>query len=233
MPDEVIIADDGSGEETRLLIERYKSQIPNLIHVWHDDSGYRRARIINLAIEASNADFIITTDQDCILHRHFILDYSMQAEEGCYISAYRVNLRESLTKKILQQKRLPSTFELLTQTKWNLKHQHRNVYKSKTKTRYITATSNGTFGCNMAFFRQDVLDVNGYNEDFVGWGPEDSELTQRLINNGKKWKRIFYSAILYHIYHPIICRANLEFNNNLVKLAIQEKGLPYPTALKN
>ncbi len=228
-PEEVIIADDGSREETRLLIDSYKGKIANLKHVWHEDNGYQRAKIVNLAIEASESDFIITTDQDCILHKDFILDYSLQAEEGCYVSAYRINLRKDLTEKLLKQKRLPNMFELLTQTKWNLKHQQRNPSKWKEKTRYITSSSDGTYGCNMAFFRQDVIDVNGYNEDFVGWGPEDSELTQRLINNGKKWKRIYYSAILYHLYHPIICRANLDHNMSLVDKARSEKR----TVIKN
>lgn len=222
-PDEVIIADDGSGDETRKLIESYKGKISNLKHVWHEDNGYQRAKVVNLAITNSESDFIITTDQDCILQKDFILDYSLQAEEGCYVSAYRINLRKSLTEKILKQKRLPNIFELLTQTKWNLKHQQRNPSKWKTKTRYIDNLSDGTYGCNMGFFRQDVLDVNGYNENFVGWGPEDSEMTQRLINNGKKWKRIYYSAILYHLYHPELSRKNLEFNMNLVQKTIKEK----------
>lgn len=231
-PDEVIIADDGSGTETRELIEKYSTRIAGLKHVWHEDKGYQRAKIINKAIGEATSDFIITTDQDCILHKHYVLDYSLQAEQGCYISAYRINLRESLTKKLLKQKRLPNLFELLTQTKWNTKHQHRNPAKWKAKNRYITATSDGTFGCNMAFYRQDVLDINGYNEDFVGWGPEDSELTQRLINNGKKWKRIYYSAILYHLYHPVISRANLDFNEGLVKKARSEKRTVVPNGIK-
>lgn len=223
MPDEVIIADDGSRDDTRALIESYKIKIPNLIHVWHEDIGYQRAKIINKAIDTATADFIITTDQDCILHKHFILDYSLQAEQGCYISAYRVNLTEPLTKRLLKQNRLPNLFELITQTKWNLKHQQRNPSKWNEKTKYITNSSNGTFGCNMAFFRKDALDINGYNEDFVGWGPEDSEFTQRLLNIGKKWKRIYYSAILYHLYHPVICRANLGPNQSLVDKARSEK----------
>ena len=229
MPDEVIIADDGSRDETRIMIESYKTKIPNLKHMWHEDNGYQRAKIVNKAIAASTSDFIITTDQDCILHKHFILDYSLQAEEGTYISAYRVELRESLTKKILEDRRLPNFVELLTQTKWNLKHQQRNKSKWAEKTKYICDISDGTYGCNMAFFKDDALTVNGYNEDFVGWGPEDSEFTQRLLNIGKKWKRIYYSAILYHLYHPEISRANLGPNKVLCEKAISEKR----TIIKN
>ena len=222
-PDEVIIADDGSREETRQLIDSYMGKIKNLRHVWHEDNGYQRAKVVNLAISTSEADFIITTDQDCILHKDFVLDYSLQAEHGCYISAYRINLREDLTTKILEQKRLPNMFELLTQTKWNLKHQQRIPSKWKKTTRYITTSSNGTYGCNMGFYRKDLVDVNGYNENFVGWGPEDSEMTQRLINNGKQWKRIYYSAILYHLYHPELSRSNLDHNMSLLKKTIDEK----------
>ncbi|MDV6168068.1 glycosyltransferase family 2 protein [Flavobacterium sp. DG1-102-2] len=222
-PDEVIIADDGSKGETKHLIESYMDKIKNLRHVWHEDNGYQRAKVVNLAIMSSEADFIITTDQDCILHKDYVLDYSLQAEHGCYISAYRINLRKELTYKILAQKRLPNMFELLTQTKWNLKHQQRIPSKWKKKTRYITTSSNGTYGCNMAFYRNDLMEINGYNENFVGWGPEDSEMTQRLINNGKKWKRIYYSAILYHLYHPELSKSNLEFNVDLLRKTIDNR----------
>ncbi|HEX8270175.1 MAG TPA: glycosyltransferase family 2 protein [Flavobacterium sp.] len=222
-PDEIIIADDGSKQPTADLIKAYKSKFKNLKHAWHEDNGYQRAKIINKAISISDSDLIITTDQDCILHKDFVRDYALQAEDNCYISAYRVNIKKKLTETLLRQKRLPYLFELITQTRWNYKYQVRKPSKWKKKTKYVTDISDGTYGCNMGFFRKDVLEINGYNENFIGWGPEDSEMTQRLLNNGKKWKRIYHSAILYHLYHPVLSKANFEDNVLLVKKAIREK----------
>ena len=105
-PDEVIIADDGSRKETKDLIDSFRGIIKNLKHIWHEDQGYQRAKIINKSIAASESDFIITTDQDCILHKKFILDYSLNIEEGFYISGYRIQLRENITQKLIAKKRL-------------------------------------------------------------------------------------------------------------------------------
>ena len=222
-PDEVIIADDGSGPETKSLIDSYRPKFKNLMHAWHEDHGYQRAKIINLAISMSTSDFIITTDQDCILHRHYVQDYILQAEEGSYISAYRINVKKGMTEKLLRTRRLPTLLDLLTGTRLNYKYQVRRPSKWKERSFYISDISDGTYGCNMGFFRKDVLEINGYNEDFVGWGPEDSEMTQRLINSGKKWKRIYFSAILYHLYHPQLQKDNLAHNVALVKHSIANK----------
>jgi hypothetical protein len=228
-PDEVIIADDGSRKETKDLIDSFRAIIKNLKHVWHEDNGYQRAKIINKSIEASDSDFIITTDQDCILHKNFILDYTLHMEEGFYISGYRIELRENITKKLIAKKRPNNLFDTIIGAKWNFKYQVRAPFLWKRKNLYNFDYADGTYGCNMGFYKKDVLAVNGYNEDFTGWGPEDSEMTQRLMNNGIGWKKVFYSAILYHMYHPIISRANLRSNVELVDKAISEKR----TVIKN
>lgn len=230
-PDEVIIADDGSRKETRDLINSFKGKIKNLRHAWHEDTGYQRAKIINKSIEMCESDFIVTTDQDCILDKNFILDYSLQAEKGFYVSGYRINMRESVTKKLVKGKRLHNFLETFFETKWNIKHQVRAQFMWNRTTRYISGSSNGTYGCNMGFFKEDVIAINGYNEDFIGWGPEDSEMTQRLMNNGIGWKRVYYSAILYHMHHPVLCRKNADFNIMLLKKALQEKIIFVPNGI--
>lgn len=223
LPFEVIIADDGSSEETRSLIKKYGSQINNLKHCWHEDEGYRRSKIINESIKMSLSDFIITIDQDCIVDKNFIKDYHEMAQKGTYLSAYRIDLNKSLTNRILKQARLPYTVEKLLGSKWNVKHQFRNKKLRDKKTEFYDTNSNGTYGCNMGFFKNDVLAVNGYNEDFVGWGPEDSEMTQRLINTGIVRKKIFYCAILFHLYHPELSRASFDHNYNLLQTTLKEK----------
>ncbi len=222
-PFEVIIADDGSKEETRNLIKRYESKINNLKHCWHEDVGYRRSKIINESLKVSASDFIITIDQDCILNKNFIKDYHEVAEKGTYISAYRIDLSKSLTNVILKQSRLPNNIEKLFGSKWNVKHQFRNKKLRDKKTEIYDTNSNGTYGCNMGFFKSDVLAINGYNEDFIGWGPEDSEMTQRLMNAGIVRKMVFYCAILFHLYHPELSRASLEDNFKLLRTTREDK----------
>ncbi len=83
LPDRVLIADDGSQEQTRLLIQQYaeKLQVP-LDHIWHQDQGFRKAVILNKAIAQTPVDFIIQIDGDCIMHPEFVADYIKAARSG-------------------------------------------------------------------------------------------------------------------------------------------------------
>ena len=76
LPDEVIIADDGSKPDTKLLIDQYKKDFPiPLIHIWHEDKGNRKPRIMNKAIAKANYEYIIEIDGDIIMNRYFIQDH--------------------------------------------------------------------------------------------------------------------------------------------------------------
>lgn len=57
-------------------------------------------------------------------------------------------------------------------------------------------------GCNMAFWRSDLLAVNGYDESFLGWGCEDHDLVARLMNHRIKPLQVRHRAICYHLWHP-------------------------------
>ena len=82
-PAEILIADDGSREDTRQLIDemRAKTDIP-IVHVWHEDKGFRLSAIRNRSIEKAKGDYIIQIDGDIILDRHFIADHLELAEKG-------------------------------------------------------------------------------------------------------------------------------------------------------
>lgn len=223
-PDEVIIADDGSKTETRDLIESMRSQIPNLKHVWHEDNGFQKAKIQNLAIKESDSDYIIITDQDCILQKNFIKDHKELAEPNCFISAYRCRIKENFTKKILESSKLPSEELLLLNSKLNAKYSFR-IKKLWHKNELETIQFDGTFGCNMSFWRKDFMDVNGFNEDFFGWGPEDSELTLRMMNNGVVRKKIFYSAIAFHLDHEELSKDMVPANKEIMNSTLESKSV--------
>ena len=74
--------------------------------------------------------------------------------------------------------------------------------------------------CNMAFYRKDCLHVNGFNNDFEGWGREDSEFVARLINSGVKRKNIRFNAIQFHLWHNENSRKLLEKNDAILNESI-------------
>lgn len=223
MPDEVIIADDGSKDETKQLIKQLQKDYPcPLIHVWHEDNGFRLTMIRNKAIVRSSSDYIIQADGDIILDKHFIKDHLKFAKSGCFVSGSRVYLSETSSKKILEKGY--KTINLFTdgvQNRLNgircglLTNYYRFRYK-KNNPYYVK-------GCNMAFWRNDLIEVNGYNEDMTGWGREDSEIAVRLIMSGKKRQFLKFGGIVYHIYHPFNDRNRESINISIMEKAIRDK----------
>lgn len=220
-PDEIIIADDGSNEETKQLIKdfEYKSNF-SISHIWQEDKGFRKAKILNKAISQSNAEYIIQIDGDCIMHKEFIKDHLNAAQKGVYLYGSRVNILPDFVSKVLENKKV--TFGLFSK---EIKNKTRNIYIPFLSERYKVhdGISKKFRGCNVSYWRNDFIAINGYNEDFEGWGREDSDLAIRLGNYGIKSKRLRYCGILYHIHHTVNSKQNLELNDKIEKETLERK----------
>lgn len=223
LPNEVIIADDGSKDDTRLLIEEFQKNFPcPLIHVWHEDDGFRLTSIRNKAIVKSSSEYIIQIDGDVILDKNFIEDHLKFAKKGCFVTSSRVILSDRLSKKIikLEQKSL-SIFMYGAGNKLN--GLRCNPLTNYLRFRYKKSQPYYVKGCNMAFWRKDLIEVNGYNEDMTGWGLEDSELAIRLIMSGKKRQFLKFGGVVYHIYHKYNSRNRVSINIEIMDNAIEKR----------
>ena len=219
LPKEVLIADDGSTSDTRELIESYQQDFPcELRHIWHEDKGFRLARIRNRAIDSARGKYIIIIDGDMILDSRFVAEHLRFAQRGVFLQGSRVILRENETDKILSQNNFALAFESRS---FKATHCHfcaNLIYKfSKTTAKIFKKKEliKGIRGCNMSFFKSDCEAINGFNEEFVGWGREDSEFVARFLFNGGEMRRVKFNAIAYHLYHPENSRATLESNHNI------------------
>lgn len=219
LPNEIIIADDGSTKETKLCIDKYskKSEIP-IIHSWQEDKGFRLARSRNLAIAKSSYEYIIIVDGDMILHKNFIQDHLNCSKRGFFLQGSRVILDAYYSKNILNKKSIQiNIFSPHIKNKLN---GIRIPFISKILCSKNRRTHKGIRGCNFSFFKSDAILVNGFNEDFVTWGREDSEFIERLYNNKILRKNIKFSAIQYHIYHKEGSSNNMNdkyLNNTISK----------------
>lgn len=222
LPDEVIIADDGSAEDTRELIEKYKKQFPTeLHHIWHKDKGFRLSEIRNKAIAKAKYEYIIQIDGDVILHPNFISDHKKLSQKGCFITGSRVLLSPETTQSILNKKTIRfNIFSKGLGNRFNALYFPIFNWFSKPKNSPIEKMTGRIRGCNMSFWREDLLAINGYDEDFVGWGREDSDIVIRLIKKGCYRKKIKLAAIQYHIYHKEYSKENLELNHQLMEKAL-------------
>lgn len=213
LPDEVIVADDGSTDETRQLINRYQKIFPvPLHHIWHEDKKFRKAKIMNKAIAKAKYEYIVEIDGDIIIHPHFIEDHVRFAVKGHYLYGSRVNIQKKILPEIFKKK----------QTAF---HFFSKGIKKRTRTLRIPflmnfANSKDSIslklrGCNMSFWKKDFIAINGFNETFEGWGNEDSEMIQRLHNIGIKGKRLKFAGIVYHIYHKEQDRSRVIVNREI------------------
>ena len=224
-PAEVIIADDGSDEHTKVLIDKFKAEfkIP-LIHIWHEDKGFRKTIVLNMAIARAKSEYIIQIDGDIIAHRRFVEDHLKFAKNNSFVRASRAYVNESTTRDIIQHKRykiqafskgITNVLSVLRiPALWPL---FETSYKNKGEEVYEI------HGCNMAYWKKDVIAVNGYNELFNGWGPEDKELIARMMNRGIQKRFIKLGALAFHLFHKENSRNRLKKNTELFKETIEKK----------
>jgi len=236
--DEIIIADDGSREDTRLLIERFKEKLP-IKHVWHEDKGFQKSRILNEAIIASEADYLIFTDQDCIPRKDFIATHVRYARKGYFLSGGYFKLPMDISHQLTQRDvESEDAFSLAWLKKNNLKYNFKctKLIQKKGFARFMNTitTAKATWnGCNASGWRQDILTVNGFNEE-MQYGGQDREFGERLFNLGIKSRQIRYSAIVIHLDHkrPYKTKESIEKNIRIRRNTRKSGIIETPNGIK-
>ena len=219
LPYEVIVADDGSGEETKELIEAYQLNYPTtLVHSWQEDKGFRLAASRNKAIAKAQGDYLIIVDGDLYLPTSFVASHASAAKENCFVQGGRVLLGPDISEKVMVSGYKPHLFS------GDIRNRH-NMLNSDLLSKWFTKIKNNdksTRGCNFALWKKDAISVNGYNEDFEGWGREDSEMVIRLLNSGLDRIYLKFKAVGYHIYHKESSRGMLDKNQEIYQIAIDQ-----------
>lgn len=204
---EFIIADDGSGQATFDLIERFNSESAlEIKHVWHPDNGFQKSAILNKAVAAASTDYLIFSDGDCIPRKDFVETHVRNAQAGYFLSGGYFKLPMETSKAINRE-------DIMNESAFNVKwlHAHglKQTYKELKLTsrgliqkllNFITPTKATWNGHGSSGWTKDIIAVNGYNED-MQYGGQDRELGERLVNLGIKGKQIRYSAICIHLDH--------------------------------
>ena len=202
IPDEIVIADDGSREETAELVREMKrvSPVP-IIHAWQPDDGYRLAHSRNNGVAASTGEYLIFLDGDCYLNEHFIEDHLSYAEKGYFVCGRRVNIQKRRKEYIFRTgDRRISFFSWGTHKKF---HAIRSHWLSKLhQPGGMLYKKGGMAGANFSIWRSDYEKVNGCNERYVGHGREDGDLARRLREVGVPMKKMVHLGIAYHFDHP-------------------------------
>jgi len=224
LPDEIMIADDGSGHSTKIMLEPYlnHSRI-HIMQVWQEDKGFRAARIRNMAIAESSGDYLVLLDGDCIPEKHFIQDHLDLAQKGCFFQGKRVIVSRSVERKFTHKTCNSKSILMIQALKRQISNCH-HIFRIPFFPSYTTGRLSGVRSCNMGLFREDLEVVNGFNHDFEGWGREDSELVVRLFKYGLKRKENPFKAICFHLWHHENIRNCLALNDGILKQAITSES---------
>jgi glycosyltransferase involved in cell wall biosynthesis len=224
---EVVVADDGSRPATASLVETWAARMPVLLkHVWHEDRGFRLAEIRNRAIRAGSGRYCVFLDGDCIARADFVAAHRRLAEPGRFVTGNRVLLSRSLSERILAQGLEPecwSTGDFIAR-RWR-----GDVNRAAPLLRLPLGPLRklggrrwrGARGSNMAFFRDDLEKIDGFDACYTGWGREDSDVFVRLIRAGVRRKDGRFATGVLHLWHPERERSRLADNQAKLDRALQ------------
>ncbi|MEO1053709.1 MAG: glycosyltransferase family 2 protein [Bacteroidota bacterium] len=238
---EVIIADDGSGEETKAIIDKFKSRGKlDINHLWHEDQGYRRQTILNIAIQEAKYEYVLFTDGDCIPRADFVAKHVQFAQKGRFLSGGYCKLPMALSQQIseddvVSQECFDPTW--LKQRGLTGASQLRKLSASESRGRLLDTITpaNASFNnCNTSAWKEDLLAVNGYDER-MQYGGSDREIGERLFNYGVKGKQIRHRAICVHLDHSRGYKTKDSLSKNLAirKTTKKDRVVRTPYGIEN
>lgn len=219
---EIIIADDGSTDETRACIARLKARSPvPLQHVWQPDQGFRAAMARNRGIAAASGQYLIFLDGDCVPQQHFIAQHRKLARRGFMVTGSRILLGPEFTQRVLAEKRSLHSLGLADKLRLRAAGDINKVLQllltlpdfGRERRRFSWRRIKS---CNMAIWRSDLELVNGFDESFLGWGHEDSDIVVRLFNAGVMRKDGAFATEVFHLWHKEAQRDQASSNRKIV-----------------
>jgi len=224
-PNEVLIADDGSGESTRLVVESFTRQAScPVIHSWQAHEAFRVCRSRNLALARANGDYIVQVDGDMLLHPEFIADHRRAARPRSFVQGTRILLDPAATRDALVNG--PRVLRPLDAGMPGLRRLY-SVHSQRLSRLFAQAAN--TFiavkGCNQGYWHADAFHVNGYDEAMTGWGSEDKEFAARLEHAGVRRRTLLFGAIAWHLHHAPASRERHGTNNAILARTRQQRSI--------
>jgi glycosyltransferase involved in cell wall biosynthesis len=228
---EVLVADDGSTQPTKELIESWQPRFNGrLSHVWHPDDGFRLAEIRNRAILAASGDYCIFLDGDCIARTNFVAAHRALAKRGWFVSGNRLLLSRALSQRILKEKLEPESWTFADWWRARLAKEIKRLAPLVSlplgPLRQLRRLGwRGARGCNLGIWRSDLVAVDGFDGGFASWGCEDSDLLVRLMRAGV-WRLDGRMATgVLHLWHAEADRSWLPDNERRLDAVLSSKRI--------
>lgn len=236
---EVIFCDDGSRpevvEELKKSFEKTKIAVK---HLWHEDRGFRKNRIMNWGIFESSSEYLIYVDQDCLPHPEFIKEHLQNRQAKTVLCGRRLNLTPWVSRMLTPSKIRDGFIE---KNLWwivpfgcYMKDNNgiKGIYlKSPFLRKYFNRKFRGIVGCNFSVFKQDMLDINGFDFRYEAAGTgEDTDIEFRLKLNQVKMKPFTHTAVQYHVWHKLLSRQSP--NEDIFREVVRQGSITTEHGLK-
>jgi len=226
---QLLIADDGSREETHAIINGYREFFESrLRHEWQPDEGFRKTRILNRCILATDAEYLVFLDGDCVAHPDYVDEHLAGATPGQYQNGAIIRLSADLSEAITRERIADGTvFDagwLRRTGGWNRRYLKLSLPLGLRRWLNAHATTKLYWlGSNSACWRADALAVNGFDNRFT-YGFEDGDFGNRLANRGIEVSTVRWTANLLHLDHGRPYRDEAEMVRNLAMVPPMEEG---------
>ncbi len=211
---EVLIADDGSDDRTRALIESYRKRISfEIRHFWQRNQGFRKSRILNEAIRAARGETLIFLDGDCVPHSEFVAEHLALQGPKHYVAGRRVDLSREFTQRLDPAKvergalngYTTGLFQLFFDSlrKGGSKPFHRAYMVRSPRLRRMFGLDrvDDLKGCNFSVAREHMLEIDGFDQSYEGYGREDTDVELRLQNLGLQIRSGKNLCLKFHLWH--------------------------------
>lgn len=201
---ELILADDGSHEDYSPILGKWAPQLARgIVHVRHERSGFRKTRIQNRAAHVARANNLIFVDIDCLLQRNFVKNHLAFLHSGVALTGRRVHIRREIlpSPQTIYDRGFQLGFAKLLAER--IRGRARVIEHGLELPFFYESSNNGILGCNFSVTKRDFTAVNGFNEDFLGRGGEDTDIDFRLRHNGVRIRCLRNKLIQYHLMHDV------------------------------
>jgi len=204
--DDVIITDDGSCDATvSKLKEMIRSYSFPIRHIWQEKKGFRNAAARNNGIRHAKGDYLIFFDCDFLVLPQTISQHLKLAKHGKFIAGGYKNTDEASTREAFQT---AITVDFLNRLGRRfperplIKTHRRFIKRTLLIQLHLAAPQKQSLGGHFSIYKSDLERVNGYDENFVGWGGEDEDLGIRLVRAGIHCRSAIRHAKVLHLWHP-------------------------------
>lgn len=235
-PSEVLIADDGSSSETREVVQEMQRSLHavfSIKHVWQEDIGFRKPRILNETVRQATGDYLVFIDGDCMAHRHFIRAHVEHSDPAAILGGKRVEIGRTLTEQLLKEGAVLNSFNprlILDSLAGNSRKVEEAIQIKNPLLRRLMhrdqITDDGIWGCNFSLYKDLFMEINGCDEDFLDGSLEDNDLGIRVLNRDKQVRSVRGLAIVLHLWHPSSWSFESEkyrYNHQIIERRIELK----------